>query len=115
MAITDDHGKIRLYKLNSKGQEVRQKFVGNQGESGCFDFRIRRDAVRFAQLGYEYCELFSKKSCESNSQIEAMWTGSKYRVVDIDITKPQLKIYRGAKWQLSAEGNIKVASWRCQY
>lgn len=113
--IADNHGTTRFYKLNKKGQEVRLNWTGKQGAVDCRNFRLKRPVIRFAQVGYEYCELFAKKNCVADSQLSAMWDGKKYRVADIDVKQPQTELRRGAKWVLDKQKNVKVASLRCQY
>ena len=111
----DDHGSIRLYKLNKKGQPVKQNWVGKQGLAGCQNLRLKREVFRVAQIGYEYCVVYSKKDCESGSEVQAMWDGKRYRVADIDIKQPQTKLLRGSKWVLNPDQNVIIRSWQCEY
>ena len=113
--LADHHGKIRIYNLNSKGQEIKQRMVKNPENEQCYTSPMAREISRFAQVGYDHCRLYANDECESGSEITAMWGEKKYRVADIDITLPQTKLLRGTKWIVSAEENMKIRSWYCQY
>ena len=115
LALADDHGSIRLYKLNKKGQPVKQNWVGKQGKEGCHNLRLKREVFRVAQVGYEYCVVYGEKDCTSGSEVQAMWDGKRYRVADIDVKKPQTQLLRGSKWVLNPEENVIIRSWRCEY
>ena len=115
IAVAHDHGKIRIYNLNSKGQEVKQRMVSNPENGECYTSPVAREISRFAQIGYDRCRLYSKDECEAGSEITAMWGERKYRVADIDITQPQTDLLRGTQWVVSQEENIKIRSWYCEY
>lgn len=111
----DGHGKIRMYKLNSKGQAINQLWVKKPKPDQCVNAIRNRKVFRFSQVGFSYCQVFSEKNCEEGSEVPAKWGGKKYRVADIDIEQPQIKLLRGTEWILSPETNLIVRSWLCSY
>lgn len=113
--IGDDHGKVRIYKLNNKGQLIQQRWVKNTHEEGCKSSYKRREAHRFAQVGFAYCQIFSENNCLHGSEVPAMWGGRRYRMADIDINEPQIKILKGTRWILAEEKNKTIRSWFCSY
>ena len=115
--IADDHGKIRVYKLNKKDQLVRQRWGNKIRPINCHNLKKPREVHRFAQTGYEFCQIFSARNCVAGSEVLAMWDGNKYRIkgVEIDTEQPQLYLYRGSKWLLDPEKNVEITSIRCQY
>ena len=114
-ALANGSASIRLYRLNSKGQLINQRWVGDTDEDGCHDLRGSRKVHRFAQVGYAYCELFREHGCSKESQVTAMWHGRKYRKADIDVTQPQQRLLPGSLWYLDPDKNIEIASWSCRY
>lgn len=117
-AITgaDHHGNVRIYKLNSKDQFVKQKWLKDREKPGCHDLRRTRKANRFAQTGFAWCTVYSGDACEAGTELPAMWGGKKYRTADIDISQPQIKLIKGSEWYLNSEKkNIRIGSWRCEY
>lgn len=115
VAYGDDHGKIRMYKLNNKGQALNQLWVKKPKPDQCVNAIRNRKVFRFSQVGFAYCQVFSKKDCEEGSEVRAKWGGKKYRVADIDISQPQIKLLRGTEWILSPDTNLVVRSWYCSY
>ena len=113
--LSHDHGKVRMYKLNKKGQPVRQKWLKDTDEEGCHSSFKSRKVFRFAQVGYAYCVLYSGKDCAEGSEVPAKWLGDKYKNADFDIDKPQTKLLKGTEWFLSQDQNIKINSWYCEY
>ena len=111
----DDHGSVRIYKLNSKDQLVKQRWIKNRHLSGCRDLRRSRKAYRFAQTGFAWCTVYADGDCAEGSEIAAMWRGKNYRTADIDINKPQTKMLPGSEWYLDEDSNIKIGSWFCSY
>ena len=104
-----------MYKLNSKGQAVNQLWVKKPKAEQCVTAIRNRNVFQFSQIGFSWCQVFSKKDCEPGSEVPAMWGGKRYRVADIDITEPQLRLLRGTEWMLSEETNVTVRSWYCSY
>ena len=113
--LSHDHGKVRMYKLNKKGQPVRQKWLKDTDEEGCHSSFKSRKVFRFAQVGYAYCVLYSGKDCAEGSEVPAKWLGDKYKNANFDIDKPQTKLPKGTEWFLSQDQNIKINSWYCEY
>ena len=110
-----DHGSVRIYKLNSKGQPVRQRWIRKEEEPGCHDFRGRREVHRFAQVGFAWCTVYSGDKCAAGTEMPAMWRGERYRSADIDISKPQVRLLPGALWYLHDSKNVEMGSWACYY
>ena len=116
--LADGHGSLQLLRLNLKDQLVQSAKVG--GETGCQNFVWARRAHRAVQLGYAYCELYSRRNCPADRAIDVLWLGSHYRPQpDLDPDTPQPRILPGTRWQLATENgdkkNLRVASWRCSY
>ena len=106
---------IRVYSLNKKGQAIRKKWVKRVNPGQCFSARKAHGVHRFAQLGYEFCELFSKKNCSPDQRVTAMWQGKHYRIAgkEIDTNLAQTQLGRGSKWILHPTQNINVQSIMC--
>ena len=114
-AAADHHGSVRIYKLNSKDQLVKARWVKNADEEGCHDLRGTKNAYRFAQVGFAWCIVYSGDKCEKGTERSAIWRGDKYRVADIDITQPQTRLLRGSDWYLDGSRNVEIGSWACEY
>lgn len=115
LAFADHHGSVRVYKLNSKDQFVRQRWIRNDEEAGCHDLRRSRKAHRFAQVGFAWCTVYSGGDCEAGTEIPAMWRGDNYRTADIDVDQPQVRLLPGSQWFLHQSENVKIGSWACHY
>jgi hypothetical protein len=111
----DDHGKIRMYRLNKKGQAINQLWVKKPKPEKCVNAIRNRKVFRFSQVGFSYCQIFSQKNCAQDSEVPAKWGGKKYRVADIDIEQPQIRLLRGTEWLLSPDTNMSIRSWYCSY
>jgi hypothetical protein len=114
-AIADNHGSVRMYKLNSKDQLIKRRWVKKSDLPGCHDLRGKKKAHRFAQVGFSWCTVYAAGDCLAGSEIAAMWRGNSYRTADIDISQPQLKLLPGANWYLHESENIQIGSWTCEY
>ncbi len=115
VAFADLDGSIRLYKLNSKGQFVRQRWVSGDEEPGCHDFRGTREVNRFAQVGFAWCTVYGGDECAPGTEIAAMWRGGDYRSADIDVAKPQVRLLPGSQWYFHESKNVEMGSWECRY
>ena len=115
MVFADNHAKVRMYKTNTKGQHFLQRWVKHEEDSGCHSSSRDRKVNRFSQTGYNFCQLYSKEGCLPGSEVPAMWGGKRYRVADIDIKQPQIKLLQGTKWMLAADDNALIRSWYCEY
>ena len=111
----DNHGSVRIYQLNSKGQLLRQRWIRNEEEPGCHDFRGQRDVYRFAQVGFAWCTVYSGDKCMPGTEMPAMWRGDRYRKADIDISQPQTRLLPGSLWYLHQDANVEMGSWACFY
>ncbi|MBX2869421.1 MAG: hypothetical protein KTR18_12135 [Acidiferrobacterales bacterium] len=115
IAFADHHGNVRIYKLNSKDQFVKQRWLKDRERPGCHDLRRSRKAIRFAQTGFAWCTVYSGDDCQAGSELPALWGGKNYRTADIDISQPQVKLLQGSEWYLHPDKNIRIGSWRCEY
>ena len=104
-----------MYKLNSKNQLVKSRWVKRGDEPGCHDLRGTRESHRFAQTGYEWCTVYSGDNCEPGTELSAMWQGKNYRTADIDVKQPQVKLLPGSDWYFDRSNNVKIGSWACEY
>ena len=114
-AIADNHGKVRMYKLNKKGQLLKQRWLRNTEQSGCHNTLKKSEVHRFAQVGFTYCQLFSAKNCAGESVLAVTWGGGEYRTATVDLDQPQEQIVQGTQWYLDPEQNVVVNSWSCAY
>jgi hypothetical protein len=113
--LADNHGSVRVYKLNSKGQLVKKGWVKHDDEPGCHDLRRQHKVHRFAQVGFSWCTLYAGDKCKPGTELSAMWKGGKYRKADIDISLPQTRLLPGSKWYLDPLQETEVGSWACEY
>jgi hypothetical protein len=111
----DHHGSVRIYKLNSKNQLVKNRWVKREHKPGCHDLRGRKKAHRFAQTGFDWCTIYRGDKCEPGTELGAMWRGKKYRTADIDVSQPQIQLLPGSDWYLDQSRNIEMGSWACEY
>ncbi len=114
-ALSHDHGNVRIYKLNKKGQALKQRWAKDTEIEGCHSSKKQKEAFRFAQAGYAYCTIYAEQDCESGSEIGAKWGKKKYRSADFDIDEPQIKLLKGDSWMISEEENTLIRSWFCSY
>jgi len=115
IVFADSHGKIRMYKVSSKGQYNLLRWIKDAEVEGCNSSSRDRDVHRFSQSGYNFCQLYSEEDCLPGSEVTAKWGGTRYRVADIDISQPQIKLLRGTKWMLAVDKNVTIQSWYCEY
>jgi hypothetical protein len=111
----DNHAKVRMYKINSKGQSFLQRWVKQKEIEGCHSLSKDRKVQRFSQTGYNFCQLYTEENCLPGSEVPAMWGGKRYRVAEIDVSQPQTRLLRGTKWMLAADKNVTIRSWYCEY
>lgn len=108
-------GKVRMYSFNDKQQLIRQRFTKDTEIEGCHSLSDPEEVHRFAQFGYDYCQVFSQPNCQNGSEVAALWGGSDYRVRDIDVSEPQKILYQGGQWLLAENENVVIQSWSCSY
>ncbi len=113
--LADNHGSVRVYKLNSKGQLIKKGWVKHSEEPGCHDLRRQHQVHRFAQVGFSWCTLYAGDKCEPGTELSALWKGSNYRKIDVDLSLPQTRLLPGSKWYLDPSQKSGVGSWACQY
>ena len=97
---------IRFYEINKRGQQDRISVAG-RNDTGCNPFLNKPLAYRFNQVGYEYCTLYTERSCPEGSEVIARWSGDGPETT---------KLTQGGKWILQGgtERGIKIGSWDCQ-
>ena len=97
---------IRFYKANKRLQQDRILDFGQGDEPGCHDFLKSTRVHRIANVGYEYCVLYSERDCPDGAEIPARWKE------DAE-TKTQLT--QGARWFPVREDirGTHVSSWKC--
>lgn len=78
--------------------------VRNTDEPGCHNLITKRRIYRVAQIGFEFCTLYSEKDCEEGAEIAVSWKNKK---------EPATEITPGARWFLPGERGSKMASWKC--
>ena len=115
LALADSHGKVRMYKLNKKGQLLKQRWLKDEEVAGCHDTFKARNVHRFAQVGYAYCQLFSTEGCQAGSEVTAKWGGERYKSADFDLDEPQVNLPKGTEWFLHESENVQIKSWACYY
>lgn len=94
---------IRFYQLDGEGNE-RPMWVLGRGEPGCHDLLLERAVHRVAQEGFAWCSVYRRENCRPGSEIRGRWNGE---------GDPVWSFRPGAQWVLD-EGNVSVASWRCE-
>jgi hypothetical protein len=114
-AISHDHGKIRIYKLNKKGQLARQKWLKDVDQAGCHNTFKSRQVHRFSQIGYKYCTIYSEENCNGGSELSATWQGKKLKKANFEMDVPQTQLIPGSDWFLHIDGNLTIKSWFCAY
>jgi hypothetical protein len=97
---------IRFYEINKRGQQERISVPG-RNDAGCNPFLKKPRSYRFNQVGYEYCTLYTERSCPEGSEIIARWSGDGPETT---------KLTQGGRWILQgdSERGIKVGSWNCK-
>ncbi len=96
---------IRLYTVNSKGQQGLVRFVTGTDKPGCHDLPIKRRIHRASQVGFDYCRLFSERDCNEEAVVSVRWKNKK---------PPTDRLTPGARWFLPGDRGTKVASWECR-
>lgn len=95
---------IRLYKIDDDGYEEGVMQAINTDDPGCHDLLFDPGVHRVAQVRFAWCSVYREESCREGSEIPGRWKGKE---------EPVVKFTPGALWVLD-EGNVSVASWRCE-
>lgn len=97
---------FRIYRANKQLQQDRV-LARNEDEPGCHNMLLTITVYRVAQIGYEYCTVYSERDCESGSEIPVTW-----KLEDA----PVKQFTQGARWFLVGENprGHKMGSWYCQ-
>ncbi len=84
----------------------------NRDEPGCHNLWRARKAFRAGQIGYAYCQVFSRANCRPETALTASWAGGV--TINRDKREPTDRLSRGNKWMLSPDrSNVEVRSWLC--
>ena len=106
-ATADSRKIIRFYKLNKQDQQNRLLMHESRlKKTGCHNFATSPKVYRLTQIGFEYCYLYTKKNCQSGSEITGVWKEK----------KQDKKFTQGGAWffnQSNPRGE-KAKSWFCQ-
>jgi hypothetical protein len=105
--------KIRMYKMNSKLQQIKITLGGAAGKVGCHDLLWGKRVYRFVQVGYAWCSVYTQDGCAADSIVTAYWQDGDYRKYNIDGTEPQAKLYPGTKWIIDSAAQ-DIQSWYCE-
>lgn len=95
---------IRLYNIDEDGHEDGVMQAINTDDPGCHDLLFDPGVHRVAQVRFAWCSVYREESCQEGSEIPGRWKGKK---------EPVTRFTPGALWVLD-EGNVSVASWRCE-
>lgn len=96
---------IRFYELHKRDGEKRMR-AKNTDEAGCHNFKRDIELHRVGLIGFAWCTVYSEKNCAEGSEIPALWAGKRYRLVDFDTTKPQIRLLRGSRWEFTDKALI---------
>jgi hypothetical protein len=100
----DEMPNIRLYTVNSKGQQDQVSLAFGTGKPGCHNLLPARTIYRVAQVDFAYCTVYSAGDCAAGGAVAARWKGKE---------APVEKLTPGARWMLPGEAGAKIASWNC--
>ncbi|GIT53997.1 MAG: hypothetical protein Ct9H300mP16_11570 [Pseudomonadota bacterium] len=51
---------IRFYTVNNQNQQRELYLLPNRSRTGCFNLPVSVDIYRVAQIGFEYCSIYSE-------------------------------------------------------
>ncbi len=109
--ISPKESGIRFYSINEKNQERELLLVVGASKPGCHNLSLKQSVYRVAQVGFEFCEVFSEKNCSPGTQHQLRWASPEKNSESI---LPNTKITPGAKWLFNDLNEAQVSSWLCQ-
>lgn len=97
---------FRIYRVNSDMQ-LDQVPAFNEDEPGCHNMLLRLTIYRVAQIGYQYCTIYSEKDCKAGSEIQVSWKQKE---------NPVTQFTQGDRWFLVSERRRgrTMGSWYCK-
>lgn len=100
---------IRFYKINNKDQADKIRFTAKKArKSGCHNFIKKVRVHRIVQIGYQTCTLYAKKSCDTQSVINA--------VRSKEPNQKETELTQGYSWFPVDEHKrgARLKSWSCE-
>jgi hypothetical protein len=97
---------FRIYRANEQLQLDRVPAM-NEDEPGCHDMLLTITVYRVAQIGYEYCTVYSERNCEEGAEIPVSWKKEE---------EPVKRFTQGDRWFLigdEPQGHA-MGSWYCK-
>lgn len=97
---------FRIYRANDEMQLDRVPAL-NEDEPGCHNMLLPLTVYRVAQIGYEYCSIYSHRNCEGGSEIQVSWKEKE---------DPVTQFTQGDRWFLVSDEKRghKMGSWYCK-
>ena len=109
--ISPKESGIRFYSINEKNQERELLFLMGTTQPGCHNLPLKQSVYRVAQVGFEFCEVFSEKNCAPGNLHVMKWIGPEN---DSQVMLPTTKITPGARWLFDGPTEAQLSSWLCQ-
>lgn len=97
---------FRAYRANDQMQLDRIPTL-NEDEPGCHNLLLGFSVYRVAQVGFEYCAIYSEKDCKAGTEVPVTWKKEK---------APVKQFTQGDRWFLVSEDprGRSVGSWYCK-
>ena len=97
---------FRIYRVNDEMQLDRIPAF-HEDEPGCHNMLLRFTVYRVAQIGYEYCTVYSEKDCKAGSELQVSWKQKE---------NPVTQFTQGDRWFLVSDDSHgrKMGSWYCK-
>ncbi|GIT54684.1 MAG: hypothetical protein Ct9H300mP16_18440 [Pseudomonadota bacterium] len=102
---------IRFYNVNSQNQQRELYLLPNRNRAGCFNLPVSVDVYRVAQIGFEYCSIYSGTDCDPASAHRMYWSGKARK--DPNKKKPTTVMTEGAMWRIEGAREAALRSWEC--
>lgn len=98
--------EFRAYRANEELQLDRIPTL-NEDEPGCHNMMLGFSVYRVAQIGFEYCAIYSEKDCQAGTEVPVTWKKEK---------APVKQFTQGDRWFLVSEERRgrSVGSWYCE-
>tara|TARA_Y100000588_G_C13549558_1_gene625574 strand:- start:4 stop:450 length:447 start_codon:yes stop_codon:yes gene_type:complete len=102
---------IRFYTVNNQNQQRELYLLPNRSRTGCFNLPVSVDIYRVAQIGFEYCSIYSATGCDLASTYRMYWSGKARK--DPNKKNPTTVMTEGAMWQIEGAREAPLRSWEC--
>ena len=98
--------EFRAYRANDELQLDRIPTL-NEDEPGCHNMMLGFSVYRVAQIGFEYCAIYSEKNCQAGTEVPVTWKKEE---------APVKQFTQGDRWFLVSEERRgrSVESWYCE-